>query len=119
MKILSSVFVVVFALLCGCTRAVMNELDDVASYIQARPDSALNVLKGIDTLSLRGSAEKAKYSLLYAMAIDKNYIDTTDAGVIMPAVDYYEKRGTDMEKAQSLYYLYWPPKPVCALERER
>ena len=91
MKKLSSVFVVVFALLCGCTRAVMNELDDVASYIQTRPDSALNVLKGIDTLSLRGSAEKAKYSLLYAMAIDKNYIDTTDAGVIMPAVDYYEK----------------------------
>lgn len=105
MKKLSSVFVVVFALLCGCTRAVMNELDDVASYIQTRPDSALNVLKGIDTLSLRGSAEKAKYSLLYAMAIDKNYIDTTDAGVIMPAVDYYEKRGTDLEKAQSLYYL--------------
>lgn len=79
-------------------------LDDVASYIQERPDSALAVLNKLPKDKLNTAALKARYSLLNAMALDKNYIDTTDAAVIMPALEYYKKRGTADDKMLSLYY---------------
>lgn len=73
-------------------------LDDVASYIQERPDSALAVLNKLPKDKLNTSALKARYSLLNAMALDKNYIDTTDVAVIMPALEYYKKRAQQMRK---------------------
>lgn len=54
---------------------------------------------------LRTRASRAKYALLHAMALDKNYIDTADTRLIMPAVDYYEKHGNDVEKLRALMYL--------------
>ena len=51
-------------------------LEDVDSYIEARPDSALAVLEGIDVEDLGSREEKAKYALLMSMALDKNYIDS-------------------------------------------
>lgn len=88
---------------CGC-RAVSNTLADVESYIQDRPDSALAVLKGIDGDRLLTPARKAHYSLLYAMALDKNYIDTTYINVIKPAVDYFRNHGSPDERLKALYY---------------
>ncbi|HOE94215.1 MAG TPA: hypothetical protein PLU97_02320, partial [Candidatus Cryptobacteroides sp.] len=79
-------------------------LDDVASYIQERPDSALAVLNKLPKDKLNTAALKARYSLLNAMALDKNYIDTTDATVILPALEYYKKRGSADDKMLSLYY---------------
>ncbi len=77
---------------CG-NRAVSAQLDDIESYIQERPDSALAAIEAIDTNSLSTRALAAKYSLLYAMALDKNYIDTTDLSIIEPAVNYYMRHG--------------------------
>lgn len=54
-------------------------------------DSCLSELRSIDTTTLSRPADKARYSLLYAMALDKNYIDTTDLSVIAPAVEYYTR----------------------------
>lgn len=39
------------------------------------------------------------------MALDKNYIDTTDVSVVMPAVDYYKRCGSADEKLRSYFYL--------------
>ena len=55
----------------------MAELEDIESYIQPRPDSALAAMRSIDTTGLNTGELRAKYSLLYAMALDKNYIDAT------------------------------------------
>ena len=52
-------------------------------------DSCLTVLRSIDTTTLTRPADKARWSLLYAMALDKNYIDTTDLSVLQPAIDHY------------------------------
>ena len=94
------------ALLCSCTsRQTAQTLDDVEGYIQQRPDSALTVLERIPRSSLHPRSTKAKFSLLYAMALDKNYIDTTDLSVIEPAVEYYRTRGSAEELAKSLLYL--------------
>ena len=47
------------------------------SYIEEKPDSALVTLEPIDLSELSGKEEKAKYALLYSMALDKNFIDKT------------------------------------------
>ena len=79
-------------------------LEDVDSYIEARPDSALAVLEGIDVEDLGSREEKAKYALLMSMALDKNYVDRTDFEVLQPAIDYYEDHGTATDKLRTFYY---------------
>ena len=79
-------------------------LEDVDAYIEARPDSALAVLEGIDVEDLGSREEKAKYALLMSMALDKNYIDRTDFEVLQPAIDYYENHGTATDKLRTFYY---------------
>lgn len=89
---------------CGTNRT-KELLVNVASYLQDYPDSALRVLNSIDTLALYTKSDKAQYSLLHAIALDKNYIDTTNVNVVMPAVEYYRKHGTADETLKSYYYL--------------
>ena len=79
-------------------------LEDVDSYIEARPDSALAVLEGIDVEDLGSREEKAKYALLMSMALDKNYIDRTDFDMLQPAIDYYENHGSATDKLRTFYY---------------
>ena len=89
-------FVILFgAIICSsCSNKFLSgKLDTAESVINERPDSTLAIIKSIDTLSLNSKAMKARYSLLHAMALDKNYIDTTDVNIVMPAVEYYQKHG--------------------------
>ncbi len=79
-------------------------MNDVASYIDDRPDSALAVLESIRNEELTTRPLRARYSLLYAMALDKNYIDTTDASIIMPAVQCYNRCGSVDDKIKAYYY---------------
>lgn len=83
----------------------MTQLSDIESYIDARPDSALASIRNIDTSALHGRAAKAKFALLHAMALDKNYIDTADTRVIQPAIDWYERHGTPEERLKAYLYL--------------
>lgn len=87
------------------SRQTAATLNDVETYIQSRPDSALATLRAIDTTTLTTRSLRAHYALLHAMALDKNWIDTTDVNVVMPAVEYYSKRGTDDQKMKAYYYL--------------
>ena len=97
------------SLLCtvfSCVNHHINAvLDDIEKYIQERPDSALVILESIPRESLGSRELQAHYSLLYAAALDKNYIDTTDVNVVMPAVEYYRKHGTADERLKSYFYL--------------
>ncbi len=88
----------------GRTRGV---LDDVAGFIEARPDSALAVLEGVRNdgqLSMAGRQVKAKFALLYSMALDKNYIDLTSDSIIAPAVAYYFRHGRPDDRLRAHYY---------------
>lgn len=88
---------------CGNVE-VERSLSDVGSFIQDRPDSALVILRSIDKSSLHGKRLRARYSLLSAMAYDKNYIDTADVSVIAPAIEYYSRHGSADDKLKALYY---------------
>ena len=87
------------------SRDINQRLSDIESYIDVRPDSALVAIRQIDTTALRRRSTKAKYSLLHAIALDKNYIDTADTRIVRPAVDWYSRHGNPEEKLKAWMYL--------------
>jgi len=88
---------------CGRSR-MLAHLEDIESYIQERPDSALAVLDSIDRTRLSGRKEKALFSLLNTMALDKNYIDPKEDSLIEPAVKYYSKHGDPDTRLKAFFY---------------
>ena len=88
---------------CGRSR-MLAHLEDIESYIQERPDSALAVLDSIDRTRLSGRKEKALFSLLNTMALDKNYIDPKEDSLIEPAVRYYSKHGDPDTRLKAFFY---------------
>lgn len=100
------IFLLMSFLLVSCdNRQTKSLLQDVETYIQERPDSALRVLRKVDSLTLNTKALRARYSVLFAMALDKNYIDTTALSILEPTVAYYERFGSPEDKMLSYYYL--------------
>lgn len=100
------IFLLMSFLLVSCdNRQAKSLLQDVETYIQERPDSALRVLRKVDSLTLNTKSLRARYSLLFAMALDKNYIDTTALSILEPTVAYYERLGSPQDKMLSCYYL--------------
>lgn len=89
---------------CG-NRDAGRIMDSAEDVMWTRPDSALAALESIDTLSFKTKAQSARYSLLYTMALNRNWIDTTDLRIIQPAVNYYERHGSKDDKMKMYYYL--------------
>ena len=89
---------------CGNSEAgrVMDSTEDV---MWTRPDSALAALESIDTLSLKTKAQRARYSLLYTMALARNHRDIPDLRIIKPAAGYYDRHGSNDDKMKMYFYL--------------
>lgn len=104
MKRLFTVFLIVLLYSCASSE-VGTLLRDVESYIMEHPDSALTVLESVDSSFLRTQKMRANHALLYAMALDKNYINVTDDSIAQVAVDYYSRKGISKNKARAYYYL--------------
>jgi len=104
-KVVAAVFVVIL-LFSGCRRhsGAWQTMDSAESVMEERPDSALAILEDIDGKALSGDEEWARFALLMSMALDKNYIDTTNFNVLQPAIDYYLENGTVDERLRTLYY---------------
>lgn len=95
-----------FFLYTGCNR--FSEIDKIISdaevVVMEHPDSALEMLDKIERVSLRPGEQKAKFSLIYAIAQHKNYIDSDSDSLTSIALSYYRDNGSNREKA--LAYLY-------------
>ncbi len=109
MKPLHSIFVIILlSLAChivSCSNSKLQEtFNHAESLMESDPASALKLLSDIDKASLSGKAEKARYALLMSMALDKNFIDTTNFDVLQPAIDYYTNHGTVDEKLRTYYF---------------
>ena len=81
-------------LACNTENNVNKYLNEIDSYIETLPDSALYALKKIEPTALTNKRDRAKHALLMSMALDKNYVDMTDFSVIQPAIDYYKENGS-------------------------
>ena len=90
----------------GCSNGdSIRHLDLAESCMNSDPELALRTIDSIDTRSLLSRSRKARYALLKTMALDKNFIDTADVNVILPAAEYYARKGTATEKMRAYYYL--------------
>ena len=89
---------------CGNREAgrIMDSAEDV---MWIRPDSALAALESIDTLSLKTKAQRARYSLLYTMALARNHRDIPDLRIIKPAAGYYDRHGSKDDRMKMYFYL--------------
>ncbi len=85
------------------SRATML-MDRAESLMEQHPDSALFTLDSITPAALAPGEQSARYALLRSMALDKNYIDTTDFSVLQPAIDYYLTKGNPDQKLRTYYY---------------
>ncbi len=102
----AAALIVAMVVSCSCENEnAVHALDSARKLIWNRPDSSLSVLESIDSSVLRSRSLRARYSLLYSMALDRNFVDTTDLSVILPAVQYYEHHGTGEDRMMSFYYL--------------
>ena len=79
-------------------------MDAAETVIWDRPDSALSLLESVNAMKLKSKSSKARLSMLYAMALDRNGVDTTDLSIIDPAVRYYESHGSDGDRMRTFYY---------------
>lgn len=94
-------------LMIGCRhtpQSTLERLDQADSIIEEDPASALTILESVDTASIHGRADRARYSLLYTMALDKNLIPLTDSTILRPALAYYLKHGTPDQRMRTRYY---------------
>lgn len=97
------------SLLAACSLAQHQRqaavLADVETYVNEKPDSALIVLRGLDSMVTRSSpALQARFSLLHTMALDKCYSDITAPGLLDPAIKWFTRFGSADEKMKTLYY---------------
>lgn len=97
------IFLSAILVICGC-RQEYNRLLNIESYIQEWPDSALTELRAINTSNLISAQERALYSLLTTMALDKNCVDITDLSEIEPAVSYYRHHKNGDHYCAALFY---------------
>lgn len=102
-KLITILIVTLSAISCGNIRDAHNTLNDIETFINERPDSALTILNSFDTSLLDHKSIWAHHSLLHAQAKDKCYIDETNDSLMTQVVNYYEGK-RDKEKLFKAYY---------------
>lgn len=103
---LLTLYLTIVVIIPGCKsdNEVDHTLQQVEVIIEEEPERALEILRDIDATNLKGRKQKAHYSLLKSMALDKNYVDLTIFDTLQPAIDYYLNNGTPDEKLRTYYY---------------
>lgn len=110
MKHIAQLFVLVVIIFsavgCHIERQSYNPtLLEAESLMETHPDSALSVLSGIDSTSLKSDCDKALFALLKVQACDRNNIPLSEGSLVSEAAAFYS-RGTDIyHRKLSYYYL--------------
>lgn len=103
-KIIAAVAVAVMSSSCA-DREAGRIMDTADAMMWTMPDSALTVMESIDTLDLKTKVQRARYSLLYTMALDRNHLSIKNIDFIRPAATYYERHGSYDDKMKMYFYL--------------
>ena len=101
------VSLLLFLIMVACypaRRQVEGILDAAGQIMDAHPDSALSLLRGLDTVAINSRVDKARAALLHQMALDKCYIDITSDSILSPALQWFTRHGTADQKLQTWYY---------------
>ena len=98
---------IIIILFAQCTKQATEAsriLNRAENIIEQYPDSSLAILNTLKLDSLQTKSDRARYSLLKSIALDKNYIDVTSDSLTSIALAYYKKHGTSDEKLKAYYY---------------
>ncbi|MBD5355876.1 MAG: hypothetical protein HDR88_02580 [Bacteroides sp.] len=82
----------------------LHILSHADSLLDSLPDSALNILSTIDRQDLKTPEEKARYSLLYTMALLKTEQEIPNDSVLIPAIEYFGKTNTPSREAMLTHF---------------
>lgn len=104
-KLITILILTLTAISCGKIKDAHNTLNDIETFINERPDSALTILDSFDTSLLDNKSVWAHHSLLHAQAKDKCYIDETDDSLMTQVVNYYEGKRDKERLFKAYYYL--------------
>ena len=104
-KLITILILTLTAISCGKIKDAHNTLNDIETFINERPDSALTILDSFDTSLLAHKSVWAHHSLLHAQAKDKCYIDETNDSLMTQVVNYYEGKRNKEKLFKSYYYL--------------
>lgn len=102
------ILVVLFMQLCSSCmiKPQMNlrTIRELETKIDTSADSILNIISKTSPSTLKGSKVKARFHLLYSIALDKSGIDIKSDSIISPALKYYLRKPESHHKLQTLYY---------------
>lgn len=83
----------------GCrVRPLDAELAAAELAVEERPDSALALLRRMDTLRLDG-AGRARLRVLRSKVLHRTGAEIASDTLIRPALAYYRRRGSDADRA--------------------
>lgn len=103
--ILSIITLLTLFAVVGCSGAPDRTLYEAEAVMTEHPDSAMTLLRSLDTDEIRGKSSRALYALLFTQAQFKNYIDVDNDLLISEAVNYYED-GPDTRRSMLASYYY-------------
>ena len=89
---------------CHTDTPSLHILSHADSLLDSLPDSALNILSTIDRQDLKTPEEKARYSLLYTMALLKTEQEIPNDSVLIPAIEYFGKTNTPSREAMLTHF---------------
>lgn len=96
--------IVLCVLYCSSCTTRTQDLEKIADFISTEPETALDILEGIDSDRLASKKDKAFHSLLLSMALDKNCIDICNDSIISYALSYYSRKGDPLDRCRTFYY---------------
>ena len=79
-------------------------LSSADEIMNEHPDSALSLLKSIDSREFKSSHNQALYALLLSQAYDKNFIDLTNDSLISIAVNHFSNGNNHRYSMLAHYY---------------
>ncbi len=74
---------------CGSDRALRSALSRADELMESRPDSALALLRPFEGAEISSEKQRARFALLYSMALHKNFIDVESDSLISIASNYF------------------------------
>ena len=88
--------------MCSCQAfRITDILDNAERQLAVAPDSALMTMRSVRKYAVLIPKHRARYGVLYSAALDKNYIDVASDSLIRFSADYYDLKGTPIERMKS------------------
>lgn len=88
---------------CSTDERTAELIERAERIAEEHPDSALTIMRSIDTETIHGDRDMAHYRLVYSEVLYYNLIDSDNDSLTRPMVDYYRYDDNHDERARAMY----------------